>query len=81
MQVKVQMFAVLRDITGTESLALELPAGARAIDIWNMLRERHPQLAPMAEPPMTAVNEEYAAHDSLLQDGDRIAFIPPVSGG
>ena len=30
---------------------------------------------------MTAVNEEFAQDDEVIQAGDEIAFIPPVSGG
>jgi molybdopterin synthase sulfur carrier subunit len=30
---------------------------------------------------MTAVNEEFAPDDTVIEDGDEIAFIPPVSGG
>ncbi len=30
---------------------------------------------------MTAVNEEYADDNLILQPGDIVAFIPPVSGG
>jgi molybdopterin converting factor small subunit len=28
-----------------------------------------------------SVNRRYAAFDTALQDGDEVAFIPPVSGG
>jgi len=28
-----------------------------------------------------AVNEEFAAWDRPLADGDRVVFIPPVAGG
>jgi molybdopterin converting factor small subunit len=31
--------------------------------------------------PPAAVNREYAAADTLLRDGDEIAFLPPVAGG
>jgi len=30
---------------------------------------------------MIAVNESYATADEPLQDGDELAFIPPVAGG
>ncbi|MNC39429.1 Molybdopterin synthase sulfur carrier subunit [compost metagenome] len=30
---------------------------------------------------MVAVNEEYARSEDTIQDGDVVAFIPPVSGG
>ena len=30
---------------------------------------------------MVSINEEFAAKDEIIQDGEMIAFIPPVSGG
>lgn len=30
---------------------------------------------------MTAINEEYAEEDQMINDRDIVAFIPPVSGG
>lgn len=81
MRVTLLFFAVLREITGREQLDLELATGSRASDLWADLRNRHPQLGPYREPPLVAINEEYAAPDAILHDGDRIAFIPPVAGG
>jgi molybdopterin converting factor small subunit len=46
-----------------------------------MLRSRHPELAALQRPPMTAINEEYADPDRELSAGDELAFIPPVAGG
>ncbi len=30
---------------------------------------------------MIAVNQEYATDDQIIQQGDEVAIIPPVSGG
>lgn len=81
MKIKLLLFAVLRDIVGSEEMTLELDPHSRPLDVWSLLRQRHPALANFADPPMTAVNEEYVAPDAHLREGDELAFIPPVSGG
>ena len=81
MKVKLLLFAVLADIVGDSMRAIEVAEGTRAIDVWGDLRIRHPELGPYERPPFTAVNEQYVDADTLLNDGDEVAFIPPVSGG
>ena len=81
MNVRLLFFAVLRDIAGTDSLELPLGEGATPRDVWQRLRAEHPQLAGYSDPPMVAVNQSYAAPDTVLRDGDELAFIPPVAGG
>lgn len=79
--VGVRLFARVREICGRRRLSLELPAGADVSDAWAMLVERHPRLTEVRARVLPAVNEEYADWDRGLEDGDEIAFIPPVSGG
>lgn len=55
--------------------------GARAGEVWESLRQRYAELADYVRPPMIAVNETYATADTVLRDGDELAFIPPVAGG
>ena len=74
-------FAVLRDIIGKSEADVTIPEGTRAGDVWQMLRRDHRALADYEQPPLTAINESYAAADSILRDGDELAFIPPVAGG
>ena len=31
--------------------------------------------------PPAAVNREYAGPDTVLREGDEVAFLPPVAGG
>jgi MoaE-MoaD fusion protein len=81
MKVRLLLFAVLRDITGKSEAELSLAEGARAADVWQSMRQEYPKLAGYAQPPMIAVNEEYATPDTPLREGDELAFIPPVAGG
>jgi molybdopterin synthase sulfur carrier subunit len=81
MKVKLLCFAVLRDIVGSDSSELSLAGGTTAADVWQQLRSSHKGLERYTTPPMIAVNEEYVQADTQLQDGDVLAFIPPVSGG
>lgn len=74
-------FAVLRDIIGTSAADVTLPDGTRARDVWQQMRDAHSELREYEQPPMTAVNESYASPDTVLRDGDELAFIPPVAGG
>lgn len=81
MKVRLLFFAVLRDIAGTDERELTLREGTTARDVWNTLRAEFVKLAGYVDPPMTAINEEYAEPEQLLREGDELAFIPPVAGG
>ena len=81
MKVRLLFFAVLRDIAGTGEHELALAEGTTARDVWQSLRGTYAKLADYTQPPMIAINEEYAAPDDVLRDGDELAFIPPVAGG
>jgi molybdopterin synthase catalytic subunit len=75
-KVRVRLFAALRERAGTGAVELELPDGASVGDVWSAL-------ALGDEPPglLFAVNRTYAAPTQLLESGDEVALIPPVSGG
>jgi molybdopterin converting factor subunit 1 len=76
MEVTVRLFAMLRERAGKPELTLELPDGARVGDA---LAELH----GLAEglPLVMAVNRQYADEQRVLDPGDELALIPPVSGG
>jgi molybdopterin synthase catalytic subunit len=75
-QVRIRLFAGLRERAGTGTRRLELDEGATLRDVW-------PALELGEEPPglLYAVNRTYADAGASLADGDEVALIPPVSGG
>jgi molybdopterin synthase catalytic subunit len=77
MLIRVRLFAALRELAGSAGREVELPAGARAADVWAAL----PELG--GEPPglLYALNKEYVPREHELAEGDELALIPPVSGG
>jgi len=80
-RVRARLFAVQRELAGTRELALELAPGATIDDAWAALVERFPALAPGRPFVRFARNGDYADASTVLDDGDEVAFIPPVSGG
>lgn len=81
MRIEVLCFAVVREIVGAPAATIELPAAATAGTAAAALAEAHPALRPLLASVRLAVNEEFVAPDHALADGDRLALIPPVSGG
>lgn len=75
MSIQVKFFASLRETLGLSEIAI--PPVPSVEDAWNIATQK-------AEPPknmLVAVNLDYATFDSALNDGDEVAFFPPVTGG
>lgn len=76
MEVTVRLFAMLRERAGAPEVVLQLPGGSRVADALEALGAVADGL-----PLVMAVNREYAPKDQVLNEGDELALIPPVSGG
>lgn len=76
--VDVLFFAELRDSIGSDKLSFNVSGiTVRELrDEW--LKSYRLESINNA---MIAINEEYAEEDTIINEGDTVAFIPPVSGG
>ncbi len=81
MNVRVRLFASLREAAGKEQITVVLSDGATVRDLVAHLQEIEPALDGVAGAIYAAVNNRYVAPDTPLQDGDEVALFPPVSGG
>ena len=81
MRVTVKLFARLREIAGSDTLARDVADGATVSDVWGALAAEFPALRAFDTTVSGAVNAEYARMTRAVADGDEVAFLPPVSGG
>ncbi len=79
--VKVLLFGAAADRAGTRQIEISVQDGATLTEIWPLLTDRHPDLAPMRDTLAFAVNGEYARMEASVAPDDEVAILPPVSGG
>jgi MoaE-MoaD fusion protein len=80
-QLKIRLFATLRERAGASELNRDFPREATVEEIWRKLVEEFPALAGHRDSVAFAVNHEYVPGDFRPRNNDEVAFIPPVSGG
>ena len=80
MHVNVLAFGIVKVIFSGSSISIELPEDAHASDLKAVLEQAYPRLRQLSS-CLLAINNEYAAADTLIAEKDEIALIPPVSGG
>lgn len=82
MNVRVRLFAVLRERAGRDSIEIEVAEGATVADALEELAATPSLTEALARLPVRmAVNRSYASADTRLGPGDELALIPPISGG
>ncbi len=81
LNIKVLFFASCRDLVGTGEREMTLTDGATVTDLISELASEQARFTDMAPSLMVSVNRAYVERDAELQEGDEVAFIPPVSGG
>jgi molybdopterin synthase catalytic subunit/molybdopterin converting factor small subunit len=82
MRVQLLPFGVLKDCLN--EAPLELPAETSVGDLLVLLGERlqaQPTIAQLLGRIAVSVNAEYAQSGRILQEGDLVGLLPPVSGG
>lgn len=80
--INVLFFAQVRELINTDELSLPCEY-ATAEDLRSALSERGDRWALALESGklLCAVNQSFVPLSHPLQDGDEVAFFPPVTGG
>lgn len=82
--VSVLFFASLQEATHTGAMQLSLPEGSNLTLLMQRLEQdlsSEALDAVQSENVRIAVNQTLVSSSCTLEDGDEIAFLPPVTGG
>ncbi|PPS44211.1 MoaD/ThiS family protein [Chroococcidiopsis sp. TS-821] len=80
-QVTVKLFAAYQEACGTSELILEFPQGTPVVEVRDRLIQEHPELNQWRDITRFGINLQFVEPETLLNDGDEVVLIPPVSGG
>ncbi len=80
-EITLKLFAVYQEALGVEEKPLTVPVGTTAGAVCDRLIVDHPELARWKELTRFGVNLQFVEANTLLNSGDELVLIPPVSGG
>lgn len=79
--VTVKLLAAFGEAYGVSELTLELPPETPVVRVLESSIAQYPQLEQWRSRTRFGLNLEFVSPDTILQDGDEVVLIPPVSGG
>lgn len=79
--VTIKLFAAYQEAYQQSELRLELPDQTVVAQVRDRLLTEHPELEQWRSVTRFGINYQFVEPDTLLQDGDEVVLIPPVSGG
>jgi molybdopterin converting factor small subunit len=81
LELVVEFYAAVRDSVGCSAATISVPPATSVRKLRQELLARWPDAANVFMRCSYAVNELAASDDVVLGPGDRVAVLPPVSGG
>lgn len=81
--ITVRFFAMLKGLAKAETKEYAVKGPVTVAELKSMLKKDFPALAPVLDgrSVLISVNQEFAAKDTVVKDGDEVGLLPPFSGG
>jgi len=79
--VTVKLFAAYQEAYNLPEVVLQLPPDTPVVAVLEQIINEHPELEKWRNLTRCGVNLEFVEPDTILQQGDEVVLIPPVSGG
>ncbi len=77
MSIKVLYFASLKELFGLAEEQVKADGINTVEELWKQLSDGR----GISQQVLFSINQEYAEANTLVKDGDEVAFFPPVTGG
>lgn len=79
--ITVKLFAAYQEAYEVPELTVQLPIGTTVAEVRDRLIADRPQLTQWRDLTRFGVNLQFVEPDAVLESGDELVLIPPVSGG
>jgi len=81
--ITVKFFASLKAIAEKEEEQIEIQSSISMDQLSDIISKTSPKMGDIIRDNkiMISVNQEMADADTVIHDGDEVAFLPPFSGG
>ncbi len=81
MYVWVSFLGLQRTQAETDKIRIPLPEGKRVADVLTYVKESYPELPFPDNALLVIVNDRVASLERMLENKDRVAFLPVLGGG
>jgi len=79
--VNVLYFAGAKEATGVRMESMELPKNTTVKELLSSLSMMHPKIRDMLNIVQISVNYEVVDKGTIINEGDEVGILPPISGG
>ncbi|MFQ5677018.1 MAG: molybdopterin converting factor subunit 1, partial [bacterium] len=80
MKIKLRFFGQLRELAKTEETEIEVKDQTTVGDLVWLVGERYPNLREHLKVVSFSIDNEYAPKETILNDGNEVGLLPPISG-
>lgn len=79
--ITIKLFAAYQEAYNVGELKRDFCLNTSVLEVLNQLISERPELEKWRSLTRFGLNLQFVEAETLIQDGDEIVFIPPVSGG
>ena len=81
--ISIKYFASLKSIAEKEEDSFDIENPISIDQLSDLISKTMPKMGAIIREKkvMISVNQEMASADTIIRDGDEVAFLPPFSGG